>query len=352
MERKAYRLIPHAGGGFHLGREGLEQEKAEVTFASDTFFSALIATTAQYWGGDRAHEWCEHPPFHVTTAFPYAGEVLFFPKPQARLAVKQQDDNPKQAKALKKIEFLSWGILQEVLQGVDLTPHFHKDNLLNGGKVWVTANERQSLETLIDDEFCETGSYWKTDFVPRVTVDRVTNQTVIYRVARTVFAKGCGLWFMVDDDTQEGEFETLLHLLGDGGIGGDRSSGYGAFTPERIDNPPRLINIPSEGYAMTLSRYNPTHEEIQEGVLSDRASYSLVTIGGYLYVPGQLATYRQRVRMIEEGSILNLRQTEPKGHVVNVRPILEDNKPNTLPPFIARDGRAFLVGITLTEATD
>ena len=345
MERKAYKIKPCHGSGFHLGREGLEQEKVEVTFASDSLFSALIATTAQLWGGDQAGEWCESPPFQVTTAFPYLGDVLLFPKPQTRLAVTNAE-NPKLAKQLKKIEFLSWGILQEVLQGKDLSAHFKPCNLYNGGKVWVTEAEHHLLPPPgADDKF------WDIDHVPRVTVDRVTNQTTIYRVARTVFTEGCGLWFMVDDDLPDGEFETLLSLLADEGIGGDRTSGYGAFTTERIENPPRLPKIPSEGYAMTLSRYNPCAKEIEEGVLEGEASYALVTVGGHFHVAGQQGSYRQRVRMIESGSILNISGTEPKGRVVNVRPPIDpDNKRQSrLPDFIARDGRAFLVGVTLNN---
>ncbi|PJF26422.1 MAG: hypothetical protein CUN52_15835, partial [Phototrophicales bacterium] len=99
-------------------------------------------------------------------------------------------------------------------------------------------------------------------------------------------------------------FENILNYLQDDGIGGERSAGYGAFIWSRMPSPPCQPSTDSD-YVMLLSRYYPTPQELQNSVLvGELTSYELVDIGGYVTPIGKPARRRQRVRLIETGSIL------------------------------------------------
>jgi CRISPR-associated protein Csm4 len=338
----AYRLEPR--GGFHFGREGLAQENAKEVFPSDSLFSALLIQRNRLYR-DSIANYCDlfpqdgaedrKPPLRLSSVFPMIGDVSLFPRP---LLPQQASTGVKQGKALKKIAYVSPMILRRLLEGQSLADLVGGGRLLQNKKILISNQE--TVPNL--DKF------WSTDAVPRVSIDRVHNASNIYQVARTVFAEGCGLWLMADVDDAE-TFGEILHVLGDSGIGGDRTSGYGAFEPQEIAVPdlPKAQGYP---YAMTLSRYNPTLGEINQNVLGEGANYELIDVGGYLSANGVPGQRRQRVRMIEAGSILNTRKTVPVGRLVDVRPVLTADAPDDAPQPpdhpIYRSGIPLLVGVS------
>lgn len=350
MTRNAYRLIPRDGGGFHLGREGLDQEVSSETFPSDSLFAALIAALIAREGAESLEDIRESPP-GLSSVFPYAGDVLLFPMP--RLRVNLSDDlQPGVTKTLKKLQYVSPSILTHLLQGHSMEQWLPQDHssskgmLLQEGKVWIARQECALLPEdwrKLDEMALEAKQIWKSQRVPRVAVDRISNSSQIYHVGRTTFAPGCGLWFLADlEPRQTSLLESLLEHLGDGGIGGERSAGYGAFSAEEVAAP----DLPSPHRAprvMTLSRYNPTEEENKAGVLGEGASYELVDVGGWLASPGGPAQRRRRVRMIEAGSIL-VAPVPVVGRIVDVCP--EYDQPGAPQHSVWRSGIALTIGVT------
>lgn len=360
MALTAYRIKPRPGGGFHFGREGLDQEVSAESFPSDSLFAALVAALTALEGFDSAAAFVEpfltaeapqDVPFRLSSLFPRAGNLPLLPMPRVQVKLQASEDRAR-GKALKRIAYVSPGILQHLLNG-DVVDRFlptadrgTSDGLmLQGGKVWITREEHKLLP---DDCQKKTPldlfewAIWKNDTVPRVTIDRVSNSSTIFQVGRTVFNEGCGLWLLADVNQLGDWLEYLLDILGDQGIGGERSSGYGGFTVEPFEAP--ALPAPDiSDRAMTLSRYNPTGREIAAGVLGERASYELVDIGGWLASPGNPAQRRKRVRMIEAGSILEA--TQPiVGRVVDVRPEYEHSGAPYHPVY--RSGLALLIGMS------
>lgn len=345
----AYRLTPIAGGGFHLGREGLDQEESAETFPSDSLFAALVAILLELEGQQAAQAFHDQPP-RLSSVFPYAGDLLLFPMP--RLGVRlTQTDRPGMVKALKKLQYVSLDVLTRLLSGQTMDGWLPQGNgdshglLLQDGKVWISRQERTRLPPdwqRLDDEALREKRIWKVARVPRVAVDRVTNSSQIYHVGRTTFAPGCGLWLLADDARQTDRLDGLLQHLGDRGLGGERSAGYGAFAVERVTAPrlPAPAGLPR---VMTLSRYNPTEAELRAGVLGERASYDLVDVGGWLASPDGPAQRRKRVRMIEVGSVLQ-QVVEITGRVVDVRPEYEQSGAPTHPVW--RSGIALTIGVS------
>ncbi len=357
MTHTAYRLDPKPGSGFHLGREGLDQEVSAETFSSDSFFAALVATlTATYPGyvGEFMAQWpgissVLEPPFRVSSLFPIVGDLALLPMPRLR-ANLGDTHHPGAAKRLKNLTYVSPIILERLLVGdpvehwLPLDARSPNGLMLENGKVWISRDEAELLPhswQRLDDRQLYEATIWKTTPVPRVTVDRMTNQGNIFHVGRTVFAEECGLW-MLAEVNREGELlEDLLDILADQGIGGERNAGYGAFDWQSMAAP--ALPSPDQSHrVMTLSRYNPAPEEWQAGVLGSGSSYGLVDVGGWLATPGRPAQRRKRVRMIEVGSILAA-PVPVVGRIVDVRPDYE--QPGAPDHPVYRSGIALPIGV-------
>ena len=359
MALQAYRIIPRPGGGFHFGREGLDQEVSAESFPSDSLFAAVTAATIAVEGPERAaailapflhsEQAPESVPFKLSSLFPRAGDLPLFPMPRVRVNLKALEDRTR-GKTLKKIAYVSPGILLHLLHENVIDSFLPSDTddsdglMLQDGKVWIT-REEQALLPKVCRKLDAFGLYewaiWKNDAVPRVTIDRASNSSTIFQVGRTVFNEACGLWLLADVNQQPEFLEELLEVLGDQGIGGERSSGYGAFEVGPFEVPE--LPEPSQGdRVITLSRFNPTERELAAGVLGRRASYELVGAGGGLSSPGGAAQRRKRVRMIEAGSILEAARPIV-GRVVDVRP--EYTLPGAPDHPVFRSGLALLVGM-------
>lgn len=349
MARLAYRLMPLPGGGFHLGREGLDQEVSSETFPSDSFFAALVAAQVARDGPAAVQAFIESPP-RLSSLFPCAGMLLLFPMPRLRVNLGDAR-HPGVSKTLKKLQYVSPTILGHLLKGAAMDSWLPqggnnaKGVLLQDGRVWIARHEIQSLPAewhKLDDEALKARRIWQAQRVPRVTIDRVNNSSQIYHVGRTTFAPDCGLWFLADVSYDEEAFYDLLLHLADSGIGGERSAGYGAFKIEPLEPP----DLPPPGGAprvMTLSRYNPTPQEWAAGVLGGQASYELVDVGGWLASPEGPAQRRKRVRMVEAGSILAA-PVPITGRVVDVRP--EYDQPGAPEHPVYRSGIALTIGVS------
>jgi CRISPR-associated protein Csm4 len=370
----SYRIAPKAGGGFHFGRQGLEQEQSAPSCASDTLVAALVATQADLDGDAGvadliAPDDAGWPPFTLTSAFPRAGSLPLLPAPFLRAPI---EIHPGQRKLLKRLQFVSPAVFRRWIRGARLDayadPTSGKGRFLQDGKVWIAAEEIAHLPDVwaaavprtVAEQWtdwrewiaCEDDGaawlrarkVWQAQPVDRVTVDRITAASAVYRIGRTVYAPGCGLWFAVrwpeaPDGTLRARLETLLAHLGDRGLGGERSIGYGQFDWNALAYDLDLPDPDPDGAALTLSRYLPRKAALP-GALSDRAAaYRLDAVGGWLGTPEGPARRRRRVHMLTEGSVFKPTGAGPWGRAADVRPDSWDAHP------IWRWGYACPVGV-------
>ncbi len=291
MALQAWKLMPR--GGLHLGREGLEQETSAESFPSDSLFAALVAQAAQLYGAQGAADLLAafegEPPFRLSSLFPVLGDLPLLPRPFVRpsASVNDSPEPVTSRKRLKKLAYVSPAVFADLLEGKTLGQLLAKGVSLHEERVLVAQRETALLPAWLQSlaPLVRAGSpLWNTDTVPRVTIDRISSASSIYRVGRTTFAESCGLWLLADVLSGGDLLEELLTQLGDVGIGGERSAGYGGFTITSM-SPPAITLWDGQASAVTLSRYNPTQEEIQAGVLKG-ASYDLVDVGGWMQAPG------------------------------------------------------------------
>jgi CRISPR-associated protein Csm4 len=329
----------------HIGERGVGLEVTRTHVPADTLFSAICSIWREAYGEDAllrdVLDWFGEDdgsePFLLTSAFPVAGSVRFFPKPLIRLGNLTIGDD--QEKAFKRVRFVSERIFTDIVTGQDLT--FAQNNCINGKMVWITELEQQALSDWTDDE---TGDIvlWKADVVPRVTLDRITSASEIWHFGETRFADGVGLWFAVHFNPDHGDdlrrrFETCLRVLGDTGLGGERGAGRGLFEVTDTQDHP-LPEAEAASRFVTLSPLCPRDTQL-ESLTSAGAAYELMPRRGWITSPEARNLRRKMIWMFAEGSVLTGEPSLQLGRLVNV-------KPDVCPHDVWRYGFAFPVGIT------
>ncbi|MCB0210544.1 MAG: type III-A CRISPR-associated RAMP protein Csm4 [Anaerolineae bacterium] len=365
-----YDLDP--GGPFHLGRRGVELEETGIFISADTLFAAFVAAHYEF-GLDpnalprlfsAATESTAAPavPFLLSSAFPRAGRVCFFPAlPVNRLNLNKATARARH-KELRSVAFVSQHIFEKAVAGEaldDWLPPVEPDGpetkgvYLQGKSLWLARAEVDQLSpSLLGQKDrkrkCDRvdpikalphQTVWQVEKVPRVTVDRLTNQSNIFHAGRLHFEQGCGFWFGIEwrqpdqplDDmyTVRAGVELALDSLADIGLGGERSAGYGCFQWKAT----AMLTLPEpqpDRPYVTLSRYHPRAGELPACLRDTPVAYSLMSVGGWLQSPQSKAQRRRRLWMIEEGSIVRAVGPGPWGDITDVKP--DYSNPDFPPP--------------------
>ena len=332
----------------HLGRDtgaaqvgNLGLEKTETYIPADTLFSAICQTWTTFYDTESLTNFlngytenAQQLPFELTSAFPFAADVYFYPKP---LTWTDDSKESRLRKKSKRVRFVSQSVFQDILSGKP--PKFSEDHLINGGDVWVSSTEIERLREIEhlkrpnDDEL----TLWETHTRPRVTIGSRNTGSQIWHVQTVEFNTDCGLWFAAKfdttDETQQ-KIETLLRVLGDAGIGGERNAGYGMFDFTK----PRK-KMPTGGTAdrfITLSRMCPKSPKQLQKLLTGDVAYNLISLSGRMTDPGG-DTRRKQINLFTEGSVL---QTDGE----RIGRLVDELKPdNGLHP-VYRYGYAWQIG--------
>lgn len=352
-------------GAVRVGRRGLELEDTLATIPSDTLFSALTAALAA--GGEDPALFLQpflsdppQPPFLLTSTFPYAGEVRFYPAVVDWTSALSADNLREYGKRIKKVQYLSEGLFRRLLQGEPLDEYlFPKEDsapvekgiTLQGGQVWLTVEEAERLPPALRLPknkliALRRQKVWQRARQPHVSVDRIRQASDIFHTVQIHFQKGCGLWFGVQWLADERHpAQALLRRAVDSlqfsGLGGKRSIGFGGF--EVCEGFPQnlaweLPAVRSGQAVLLLSRYHPRAAELPAALQNGR--YQLVSVGGWSDPFGRENLLRQRVLMVSEGSRLNL-PAYPAGEVCDVSP----RSAGDLPHPIYRYGLACAAGL-------
>jgi len=336
MNATAYHL--EARAPFHFGLRGVGIEATDTHAPSDTVFSALCHAIRHQFGADVLEKFLDtyatdQPALVLSSAFPYAlarkeeevrnwhrpehidpdGAVRFFPRPLE--PPPGAPDDPEKRKQVKRIDWLSETIFRAWVSGQDLSGYLHEDNLVQGEGVWLTPEEREQVAGWRDEE-TDAIRLWSVGEVPRVTVDRRASTSQVYQAGRVWFQPGGGLWLLMNwrEDWQT-RGEIALHVLGDAGMGGERSAGHGQFRVHGPHSLPPLPGpVPGELF-LALSLYYPTRDELEATVGDDEVRYRLCVRRGWMASPDSSRSpdgdtvqgsglRRKTVRMFAEGSLL------------------------------------------------
>src|SRR5699024_4551015 len=148
-------------------------------------------------------------------------------------------------------------------------PAMHSNYLWFEGKVW--AHEAWDTEKEV---------FYRQSTRTRIVSDRVTSQTTPFHFSSTQFGKHIYLYFLAEVEAEhEARFKATLRMLGDEGIGADRTIGMGLFELEGQAEPIKLDTTAAVGW-VNVGIYNPADDEV-EAVKNRKSRYSLFNRYGW-----------------------------------------------------------------------
>ena len=308
------------------GKENYDFSASELH--SDTLSAAIAAIRAQQGKSNDVKEFLQS--FVISSAFPFVGNSLFLPKPQGKLdvLVSDMDEYPSRNK-LKKIRYIESSMWNQ---------------LAAGNNVVVKANQLQKEFLLAENsEFVQP---FKTQVNQRVSIPRDDNQTADpFFFEWKYFSSNAGLYCLLDASEEvKKEIVSILEVLGEVGLGTDRTVGGGKFEVET--NRVTLNDLPQANAQMLLSLYIPTEDELSQLNLPN-SRYDLVLRGGYM-AGSEQDTFRhlrkKSIYMFNVGSVFNSTQCIA-GKVVDLKPEWNDDKIHS----VFRSGKPFVVPININQ---
>lgn len=285
---KRYQL--HFTAPLHLSSGGFGLESVDTFIHSDTLYSAVAMMAVDLLGKTSVKPYffeTNSPAIALSSAFPWCDEVFFFPRPlqlHPILESTQREDR----KAWKKVKFISEAFLPNALQtgtmsleGVNMTTNLASDCL-----------SHKKLRHFFD-----------VIELPRVVLDRVSNNANIFHFSQVTFEENAGLFFLAQFSNEKAQqiFETCLYALGDEGIGGERSSGKGLFEVASIADYSKPQISDANG-RLNLSLYIPTEHELSK-IDFEQSVYKTLTRRGWV---SRHTLRRKTRRPLAEGSALYL----------------------------------------------
>lgn len=301
----------------HLGNREGALEGTMDHIPSDVIFSALCNACRTLYGSNALESLFLKPRagglIKLSSAFPYLKELYFLPRP-VNLDLSFFGFENKRAKRVKYIdhslfcEYVSGslkagsfsGYYEEPVQGALLPAKYRQD--------WIC----RAVE------------------VPRVALDSVTQESNIFYFKQLYFNRDAGLYCLVKcGDESWKKVMACFRLLGDEGVGGDRSCGKGGFF---VEFPGEMVfpDIERPAGYVTLSLYYPLREEVRD----IDAEYVLIKRAGYVFSPDENAVRKRSVTMMAEGSVI-YSPLPPDGAIVDITP------PGFFKHRVWRYGRAF-----------
>jgi CRISPR-associated protein Csm4 len=293
MPEFSYYLIkPNAP--LHIGESGVGLEETSARLHSDTLFGAICWAWRLLYGEKDLIElldlfWQARPPFLISSTFPFIGKTMILPKPLDGLGPAGLEKKVRQA------PLISYSMFQSLAQGKSFQDCSYGIIRGDPGNIIVSPQEDTQIKDMIG-----TGSAWTVGEAPRVILDRDNRRSDIYYAGDVRFMKDCGLYVLVDflDASYKSKLEGALRLLGDEGLGGERSSGRGLFTLS-LDQGPLSLGSNGGDRAVLLSLYRPRLEETS---ILPGSSYGLITRRGW--AAGKSDKRKRSVRMLVEGSVI------------------------------------------------
>jgi CRISPR-associated protein Csm4 len=295
--------------------------------SADTLFGAFCWAIRQLEGVAGLERWLDpfvagDPPLLVTSALPLiqvGGErVCFVPVP-----VRQPGFAPEtlpDRKFLRRSRYIDISLLGW-FDGAK------EPDAAMPGRVGHVVTTGQRARRLRDTaESVASASPWVDGASrARVAVDRGTGAAALYNAGYAHFAlrEGVRTGMLVGVGIRDASFmptlDRAMSLLSEAGIGGERSSGSGAFDIERGECPIPLADTPR---GMLLSLCCPTAANVAAGALDPPpgSGYRLVERSGWVSSPDWHGYLSRTVAMLAEGSHVGAALSGPVGELVDVTP--------------------------------
>ncbi len=319
MNKKYLVIKLHFHSGLHIGLGKSHYSDSDTILHSDSIAAALHVAARNLWG-DFANDFSQQ--LSLSSAFPFAGEELYLPKPMIKLPpFGDVADDEINAKKFKRIRYISKDYFEKLIND-PMEPW--KDAKANMGGAFISKIVRET-------------AIIKSEIQERVFIPMDSADSLPYSVERLHFASDAGLYFMLNAEQDVLlRLQQCLAMLGDQGLGTDRSVGNGQFTFTISEI---TFRLPESNYGVLLSMYSPRDTEYTDQSFLDEARYNLHRRGGFISSPAEesmMTLQKNSIYMFGEGSVFK-DYTKYKGEIKNLQPDERVNHP------VWRDGRAFFL---------
>lgn len=301
---KNYKIIRlEFGAPLHIGNSEGMLEEVLMHIPSDVAFSAVCSVYRHIYGAKETEEMLKeyqrNPFFRISSFFPYCFDRYFLPCP-LNIDLFSYGFDPKDA---RRVKYMDYEVFCLAIQGVLTTQTLADYKLVGGGSI-LAPRELKAEEFFQEQE------------ITRVALDSITGAANVFHYSQLVFKEGAGLFGLVEcEERFWPRLQTCWRVLGDEGLGGDRSCGKGWFKVDFAGEMAfPLVDKPRSH--VLLSLYYPRHEE----TAAFDADYTLIRRAGYFYSPDENSLRRQSVTMLAEGSVIY--SFLPVGTIVDVTPPL------------------------------
>ncbi len=342
MSLQEYRL--NFKGPVRFGRSGIGLEESHATLPSDSLFSAFVNALLVSEGQARVEEFitaCQDPtpPVRFSSLMPYGLDA----EDKRAYAVHKPLTPPGELEYTKELRKLQW-----------LTPEWAKQWLQGlpgktSNDVLTACKDLTALKVEDKDKRKVARHWWKNELRPRVSLDRTTQNSNIWFCAGVTFIKDAGLYGLAQVRSDwEKTWQETMRMLGEMGLGGERTYGYGTYdiTFEDLATAAKRWNIFSDvgKNRLLVSAYYPTDEERNNDLAGNMAAWAYEERRGFV-TSGALATgvRRKLVTMLTEGSVF----TAPlRGALAVVTPESGFSHP------VSRSGLAFTLPLLPSDGED
>lgn len=325
----------------HFGELGIGIEETSERVRSDTLFSAWISAYARLFAVEELLKRFPRsngdstltPPFRLSSTFVYRREgdrhCDYLPrllKPPRRYPTT---DDLEFSKTYKKLTFLPLEVWQRWYQGVGFTPD-DRQELIAETKGRYRSGTPQSSGGLRQAGTFDYGKAFERDEVPRIAVDRTTRATNLYHTGFVRFQwepiengirSLAGLYFLLhfpqSDPQLEQKLQAAIALLGEEGIGGERSSGAGRFEVEWSALPALWQSVVNFSQGDRYGLISLFWECPVTPTLIETAKYTLQERGGWISSEFGHQLRRKTIQMFAEGSVF---PHSPTGLLADVTP--------------------------------
>lgn len=243
----------------HFGKKRLTD--GEMSIAADTLFSALFIEALQL----SLHTEFLLNDIVLSDTFPYKGDTYYLPRPLLDLHTDKLNELDEEIdyKQFKKLIYI---------------PYESYEDYINGH---VSSKKAEEMNEKLS--FGEKGVHTKA-MIESYGIEKETDDAEPYTVGTFSFFENSGLYFIVKGSDQSLEtLKMVLDSLQYSGIGGKRSTGYGRFTYEVVEDEPLLRFFQSNGrYNILLSTAMATDTEIDTLDLSGADRFDLVKRSGFI----------------------------------------------------------------------
>jgi CRISPR-associated protein Csm4 len=349
------------GSPVHFGEVGIGLEAITERIHSDTLFSAWVSAYAKLYP-ELINELLDKfpytanphqlsaPPFQISSTLVYGhpenskentSECIYYLPTLLQPPRNYPINDLKLAKIFRKLKFVPREIWQRWYQGQGFDTA-DQDELL-------TKPEARQGKLTDAGTFCYSEMF-KNQTLPKVSVDRIHHGTNFYHTSFTYFPAQAGIYFLFKmsepDPILLQQLQASLALLGDEGIGGERSSGAGRFQATWYDLSPTWRSIIQEestthnSHAL-ISLFWDDPKICADLLANSNTRYQLQERGGWISAQSGRQLRRKNVQMFTEGSVF---LKPPQGQLVIVTP-QELNRKKHHP--IYRSGISLSLPVTL-----